>query len=501
MKQLKINKKLILAFFLASLIPLALSLSNIYFGRIAFWYDPARDFLLALQNLEKPTFIGQPSGLPGLFYGPYWIWTISLWTLVSKDPRIVSFLLLTIPYFTIFPIILYQISRKWGIFIFLSIWFLFIFNFGSYASQIWNVHYAAFFLLLVFYFLINPNDKKYKNNIDFLFLGISTGLVANFHLSFGIPLVVGIFISILLTHFLEYRKNILKHLVLQFKKLALYFMGILFSFAPFTLFEIRHDFIQTRTFLTAVTDSIIYNTASVGQTGMTDNDIIKSFLSKFTDFLSVPSEYIKYIFILIFFSAIIVPLLIKTKLYISDRRLIIGLITVSVVMLTSFIQNENPTWGYYFIGVEIFFMLFIGMFMSKMSYGKFLLIFFIGFSLINHQADLRKIFSPNNFTNSDLGTRTYIVKSIFNDAESNFQYAAYSSAIYTYEYDYLFKWQDENNEKNIDTNSKLVYIIIPKVSKETEEDFVNYKTPDKEYSMNKKWKIPDGTTIYKMVKK
>ena len=234
-KNLQPNKKLILLYVLVSIIPFVLTISNIYFGRIAFWYDPARDFLLALQNLQKPTLIGQPSGLPGLFYGPYWIWTISLWTLVSKDPRIVSFLLLTIPYFTIFPFILYKISKKWGIFIFLSIWFLFILNFGSYANQIWNVHYGALFLLLTFYFLINPSEKNYKKNIDFGLLGVSAGLLANFHLSFGIPLIAGVFISIFVIHFTENQRKLLESYLTIAKKLILYMLGVLITFTPFLL--------------------------------------------------------------------------------------------------------------------------------------------------------------------------------------------------------------------------------------------------------------------------
>ncbi len=500
-KNLRPNKKLILLYILVSVIPFVLTISNIYFGRIAFWYDPARDFLLALQNLENPTFIGQPSGLPGLFYGPYWIWLISLWTLFSKDPRIVSFLLLTVPYFIVFPFMLYKISKNWGTFVFLSIWLLFILNFGSYANQIWNVHYGALFLLFVFYFLVNPSERKYKKNIDFAFLGVSAGLVANFHLSFGIPLVMGVFISILILHFIENRKEPLRSFGIFLMKIILYLMGVFVSFFPILLFELRHNFIQIRTFLDAVTNSIIYKTAMVGQTGMSDNDIINSFFSKFTNFLGIPFEYINYVLIFLFFAAIFTPLIKKTNLKKEDKRLIISLLIISLVMLISFIHNENPIWGYYFIGVEIFFMLFTGLFLSKLSLGKYLILFFVIISIINHRDDLGKVFVRNNYSNSDLGTRTYIVDKIFKDSEKNFNYVAYSSAIYTYEYDYLFKWQDEINIRNVNSNSDLTYVIIPKVNKEIEEDFINYKTPSKDFILVKKWEIPDGTKVYKMIKK
>ena len=75
-----VQKKLFysLAFSLFFLFPLFLSLKNIIQGNIPFWFDNARDFLLALGNLEKPTLIGPPTGIPGVFYGPYWIWLLSI---------------------------------------------------------------------------------------------------------------------------------------------------------------------------------------------------------------------------------------------------------------------------------------------------------------------------------------------------------------------------------------------------------------------------------------
>jgi len=55
-------------------------------GNISFWYDPARDMLSAWDNLHKLTLIGSTSGIPGIFYGPYWIWLLSIPIFFSKDP-------------------------------------------------------------------------------------------------------------------------------------------------------------------------------------------------------------------------------------------------------------------------------------------------------------------------------------------------------------------------------------------------------------------------------
>src|SRR3989344_7571009 len=80
-------------------------LNNIFSNRISFWYDTARDLLLALENLRKPTLIGNPTGIPGIFYGPYWIWLLSLGMTITKDPALIIILLQVIPYFVIFPLL------------------------------------------------------------------------------------------------------------------------------------------------------------------------------------------------------------------------------------------------------------------------------------------------------------------------------------------------------------------------------------------------------------
>jgi hypothetical protein len=95
---------------LSILYPLILSLNNILNASMPFWFDPARDFLLAFDNLKKPTLIGPPSGIPSVFYGPYWIWTISVGLVFSRDPRFVAILVSLLPYFTIFPIVLFKFS-------------------------------------------------------------------------------------------------------------------------------------------------------------------------------------------------------------------------------------------------------------------------------------------------------------------------------------------------------------------------------------------------------
>src|SRR5258706_349978 len=91
--------------FVSFLIPLILVLATLFSYNLKLWYDPARDLLSAWNNLSKPTLIGPTSGIPGIFYGPYWIWLLSFGLLFSKNPLIVTFIVATIPYCLIFPLL------------------------------------------------------------------------------------------------------------------------------------------------------------------------------------------------------------------------------------------------------------------------------------------------------------------------------------------------------------------------------------------------------------
>ena len=289
----KINFSQIILLFLIFL-PLIIVLSNIYYGKIAFWHDPARDMLLALANLSNPTLIGQPSGIPGLYYGPYWIWMISLVTFFTKDPRVVSFALLTIPYFTIFPFFFYKISKRWGFFVFLSLWLIFVLNFSGYAFQIWNVNLAPLFLLVAMYFSINSNPgKDKKSRLNFFVSGILTGLIINFHMSLGMAVFLGFLLYFFTIHILEINKiyslAFIKKVAIN---LSLFIIGISITFLPFLMFEVRHDFYQTRVYLDAVINSMFYNSAVVGVTGLTDGEIIFGFLKSFSKlFAKTPTSF------------------------------------------------------------------------------------------------------------------------------------------------------------------------------------------------------------------
>src|SRR6185369_11815759 len=125
---------------LLSVLPLFDILHKIGSGDFALWYDPARDLFSALTNLQKPTLIGPPSGIPGVFYGPYWIWLLSFAEIISRNVRVVTIIVETIPYAVVFPFFLSRFSKAISLPVLAMLWLLFLLSFNNYYTDLWNPH-------------------------------------------------------------------------------------------------------------------------------------------------------------------------------------------------------------------------------------------------------------------------------------------------------------------------------------------------------------------------
>lgn len=275
------------------ILPFLLSISSVFLGHLPFWYDPARDLLLAWDNLRKPTLIGPPTGIPGIFYGPYWIWILSMGLAISKDPRLVVFLVLTLPYFLILPLLLLKLgNRLFDKTTSIIVWLLFVLSFMGYTNQIWNPHPAPliFFaiVLMVTKIKFSLFDKKILASV--FILGLLQGLLLNFHISFGL----GIFLASLFFFLIHCANDIgrlkekTKVLIEWFIRLCLYMAGIVIMFLPTLFFETRHGFNQIKALLFTLNQTVVRHQAIVGQVGLNRQQILAAFSERLTTLLQLP---------------------------------------------------------------------------------------------------------------------------------------------------------------------------------------------------------------------
>lgn len=501
MKQFLIKNKMNIFVGIAIIIPLLLTMSDIIRGNISFWYDPARDFIYALENLQKPTLIGPTTGIPGLFYGPYWIWLLSIGLLLSHDPRIVITLVLVIPYFTLFPYILLKFRKLYGVFPVLLVWSLFAINFGRfYSSQPWNPHLAPLlFLALISLLFFTDYQEKKKSLRNILFAGFISGLLINFHWSLGATLFLGsvIFLFIFLFFITKDKKNMFTN-VFYF---PLFGLGALAAFAPFLLFEVRHGFQQAKTILNVITTE----GTVVGVTGLTKLQIIEEFLKVFSKLLSTPAAIgygILFISLIIFFFS-----LYKKKISIDkqDIKLIALLLSYCIGILFVYLTAKNPVWNYHFIGIEIIFMFVMLLMSARVHILKMLLAAWVMVVVLYTCIIAIQSLTADPLRSSSLYTKEYITDLIVKDAgTTSYTVYAYHSSIYVYDYSYLFMMKGKNvpwDPGAIVPETDRMYIIIPSAPQKVKADFIQFRSSDILYKTVQTWQIADGTTIVKRTKK
>ncbi len=498
---------LILATIFVCLLPVVIFLMTVFSGSFSFWYDPARDLLLAWDNLHKLTLIGQPSGIPGIFYGPYWIWFLSLVLSFSKNPRIVDLIVATVPYCIIFPFILFKFSSILGKRTVVLVWLFFIYSDGiGYATTIWNPNLATLLFLILIYLMIFTDFTKgsVKNYIRVGFIGITAGLIINFNMALGIGVLLGSilfffidFITIWWTN-QKYSNKIIRS---RFFLSTFFVVGVFITFLPFFLFEYRHGFHQSQIFFKALTT--FGNVVNIK--GLSHVEILEIFFGRFGFILknNWPGAYLLEIFGLAYFFWLLWSK--KIKLRSQEKKLGLSLFTSSCAILFIFLAAKNPVWTYHFIGTEVIFLLLIGLIIHRASFLEKLLLVWVTYLVLITTISFLKSFKANPYSSSSLVTKEYIVDTVSQNAGKDaYTVFVYSPSIYTYDYSYLFRWRHNKifsfDPNTIVNKNNLVYLIIPKISLSLKGDFIDYRTPDKEYKTVKIWQIPDGTEIYKRVK-
>lgn len=480
------------------LIALVIALFNIWSGSFSFWYDNARDLLTAWEHLTSPTLIGPPSGIPGIFYGPYWIWFLSFGLLFSKDPRAVITITSLIPYFVIFPFIWFKFNKFFTTKALLIGWIFFIFSSGMiYATRLWNPYPAPVLTLAVIYLLLISTWKKQtkKQVLQAGLLGFLLALIINFHIAFGIGFTLGVSLFLIIKLLLSFRANSAKpesrgiSTQKLWKNILLFILalggGFIVAFIPSLLFEIRHGFSQTKTILETATQ---YG-AVVDIAGLTKQQILREFVITFGNFLSLPFVFALGTILFAIGWMIFLTLTKKITFSKNDRNILLLLLCLFGGVSFIYFTARNPVWAYHFIGVDIYFLLLFTFLISKST---FLLRISALWTIVVLISQLiiffHSVFGPPlNFANEKRAAET-----IIKDAKTeNYIVFAYNPSIYSYQYTYLFKWLAGKDipydpAKN-QPDASLQYLIIPEKQTPQVVDFTHFRSPDDHYTTTHKW--------------
>lgn len=439
-----------------------LRLSGIMSNSFAFTYDVGRD-MLAVENIvtnHRISLIGSTTGVEGIFYGPWWYFILSVpFYIFSGNPQGIAFFMSIIGITTI--LLGYIVGKKTGG-IFLGMIFSAFISFSSVlvltSSQIWNPNLIPFFILLVFLVLYTISfnaSKKISRGKRFLLLGFLLGIIIDLEIVFGILFFIGICISFISVF---RRKN-------KIKEIAVLIIGVLFVFSPRIIFEIRHNFLMTKTlFITFSNSFILAKHFSVLDALFS---ALSSLFSLWNATLAGQNSVTGFILMVIILLSLI---FFYKKIENTQKQFLQVILIVIAVFLIGITFLNQAIWSHYLVGIPVLYIFFVSIMINttRIVLEKSWIVFFV--LLILFWINLNPIQILNNINNPlwEGNSAVYrnqiaVIDYVYNDAGGrNFKYIAYTPAVYDYTYRYLFSWYGKKKYRYtpVQKNTELFYVIL-----------------------------------------
>lgn len=411
-----------------------LRFDGVFTKSFAFTYDVGRD-MLALASLSHGhiSLIGFTTGLPGVFYGPWWYWILlPSFLLGGGNPQFVAGFIALSGILTVLFITL--LGKKIGG-PFLSITALALTAVSgqliSVSSQIWNPNLAPLWLSLVLLIIYALTHEKSHKKILMLFisLGLLVGLLFEAEIVFGTLFVLGFLVFLLCYFFKQLRvENILS-----------FIFGFIIILSPRLLFELRHNFLMTRTIL-----------ATFGQPGGHAFSLISLWtrtqflLGEWGNTIGGNNPLIGAI-VFVFTVVILCFFWRKLSKQIQLFAAFSGILTFVAWLLLLLFQHD--LWSHYVVAFPVLWVLVVSIALYALYHevSKVLaIVCLVGLFLLNIQPQkiMDRLTKP--LFAGDIAVyrnQLAIVDEVYTEAGGHpFKYSVYTPPIMDYPYQYLFQW-------------------------------------------------------------
>lgn len=455
-KSLFKKENLILLFIL--IIGSILRLEGVINNSFAFTYDVGRD-MLSLWNIaynHKLSLIGPTTGIPGVFYGPWWYLILLPFFVVFKgSPQGIAF---TMSLFGIVSIFLsFYLGKKIAnSFLGISMALLTAISpiMVSLSSQIWNPNIAPLLVLLIFLILRNIYLLKNKAKPYYFFLlGFLLVLNIDIEILWGILFFIGVVLSMLI---------ILKRKITN-KQILLFLSGGVLILLPRIIFELRHSFLMSKSFF-----------SFFGKKTMEDKLDLYHFLENrvftyFDQFANtfLPNKGYIELFLLIFIVVVILLFYKKANNIIKD--FILTSIIIFLVFFLGTLIFSHALWPHYFVGLPIIYILLLSislylLFKNSKKYIISILIliilFLFNFTSFSFVKNFQKPLWEGDA--SVFRNQLAVVDYIYSDVkEKDFKYELYTPPVFDNTYQYLFKWYGSKKYGYVPSKKAgIMYFII-----------------------------------------
>ncbi len=399
-------------------------------GDIIFHTDIARDFLLVEDVIRnKPiTLIGPRSGgIPGVFHGPLWTYlNVPAFIIGGGNPAVVGWfwvLLYIVNLVTVYKIGKAVFDREVG-------WLTAALTAMATAfavSSMFNPFGAVILSPVFFYFFYKY--IKTKNIKDLLISLFVLGLVIQFQMAFGVPILI---LVIPLLIFLVVKNKKFLHLGALFI--------LLIPLSTFILFDLKHQFLQTRSVLNYVTGK--ENSGKVDKkTSDVFRERVNSIQTDGVSFFTGNNRWLFYLLSVFYLAALYKT--IKDKKHKDKRSFFLLFLYFYLGYWLITVLYKGFMWGYYYWP---FLPLIALVFSSTIKFFD-KRIFFAGFLVLvifNFNAEIRAYFKNASYFGHDGGSwRFYqtMAKQAFTDAPAEFGYYVFTADQYGYSARYAMDYE------------------------------------------------------------
>lgn len=449
--------------YLIIFVGLFLRAQGIFTNSFAFTYDVGRDMLAVndIIHLDKIPLIGQTTGLPGLFYGPWWYYILTIpFILVSGNPAGIVFFIAISGIATV--LIGYKLGKNIGG---ASLGLLFA-SFLSFSpvmigltSQIWNPNLIPLFVVLLMYCLhftyASLEEKKALGVAYPLFLGILLGIILDSEVVFGLLFLVGAIISIIIILDKKFKLN----------DYLFFILGFFIILSPRIIFEFRHNFLMINSLLSFVENSFL---SSHGNQAIFRP--INSVSSLFGLWLeTVSNGNLTTGIILIIFTTF--SLIYFHKKIGKEEGLFLRIcLIITATFLIGLSVFPAAIWSHYIVGIPVIYIFFLSMAILKVLQNlkkmKLIIISLVVVclaSFVNPVGIMDAYRKPLWEGDASVyRNQLAVVDYVYKEAKGkDFKYVVYTPPVHDYTYRYLFKWYGQNKYNYLPSNSsRLAYFIL-----------------------------------------
>lgn len=402
-----------------------------------FLLDQGRDMMAVKQIVydHRLTLIGPYTSLGGVFQGPLWYYLLAIPTIIfNGDPWGAVLLMLVISMSVV--IVAYLIVKKLAgetSALFTAFLFGVSPEAGAAATFAWNPH--PMWLIIVVY-ICSLYATVYRNPKYQLFLWPVIALSFHFQTAMGVFLLVSTIIFLALFH-----RNFFKNRYLIYGLL-----GALLLLSPQILFELRHDFLMTRSILKLASGSsqgLFAGGENYGYVSLVSfhmYELIINFRSAFLH--NDASRGLSFLFFIIIFYK-----LHKGDLLNKEKQFISLCTTVVLIVIVLALIYPYPLRSWFLTGFGGFYLFIVGILLGSLwrtKKGKLLIVCILLLSSLTiiKRIDMLYIHPPDDGGVAKIKGKVDAIDSIYADAYGKqFGLLVFTPPVSTDAYDYLTWWR------------------------------------------------------------